>query len=613
MELFLRMRLPVFISGLTLFVVNERYLASENYHLYLKIAAGMLLLAAALLPLFVSFSKQKKGLGEEARSWRLVFYWQMLVVISIACYLGYEKLMGMAASPDSIGAKALLAGWLLSMIFGLASGIGIEFAHRSSGTGALAEPKRVLRGGMSCLLVGIFFSFLVCVNYIANKKDKAFDWSYLKTTAPGESTVNTVKALKNPLTVNIFYPADNEVLGHVKEYFGFLADKTKNLKIEFYDTDLNPTKAEELKVSQNGQVIFTDGDKKERLDIGLKLRSAAGTLKKLDAEVQKTVLRLTESKKTLYFTRGHGELSWSGGERSPLLSLSLMERFLRSQNYTLKAFGVPDGSTTDVPEDAGAVIIVGPDMPFMKEEADALQRYLDKGGKIFALLDIGKASLKAPEISKEGTDPMLSLLASTGIKFEKKLLANDKNFVTATRSPSDHWFIFSNSFTSHESVTSLSKHDERIALILFQSGHLQITPKEGDWKATATIRALSDTFIDDNKNFKFDAGKEKREGYTLGAAATNDKDAKVLVIADSNIISEALIRNPANALFFGDGLKWLTGTMDTAGEIASEEDVKIQHTRKEDVLWFNGTVVGVPALVLLAGFFATRRRKSKKA
>ena len=69
------------------------------------------------------------------------------------------------------------------------------------------------------------------------------------------------------------------------------------------------------------------------------------------------------------------------------------------------------------------------------------------------------------------------------------------------------------------------------------------------------------------------------------------------------------MRNIGNALYFSDTLKWLVGDTALQGELANEEDVKIRHTRKEDVIWFHATVVVVPLLVLGIGFLATRRRK----
>jgi hypothetical protein len=207
---------------------------------------------------------------------------------------------------------------------------------------------------------------------------------------------------------------------------------------------------------------------------------------------------------------------------------------------------------------------------------------------------------------------------SAGIRFNEVPLGNDKNYVAATRSAADNWFIFSNIFTSHESVASLARHDERIAVLIFQAGYLSVTPQMGSWKAAETVRALSDTYADTNKNFKNDQG-EKRDSYVLGAVAepksakldakTKKPGGRIVAFADATVLSDALVRNPGNVVFFADSLKWLVGDVERTGEVASEEDVKIRHTRKEDATWFHGTVVVVPLLVLGAGYFATRRKR----
>ena len=43
-----------------------------------------------------------------------------------------------------------------------------------------------------------------------------------------------------------------------------------------------------------------------------------------------------------------------------------------------------------------------------------------------------------------------------------------------------------------------------------------------------------------------------------------------------------------------------------------EEDVKIQHTKKENIVWFNVTVFGVPVLILLIGFIVLRVMRKKQ-
>jgi hypothetical protein len=67
----------------------------------------------------------------------------------------------------------------------------------------------------------------------------------------------------------------------------------------------------------------------------------------------------------------------------------------------------------------------------------------------------------------------------------------------------------------------------------------------------------------------------------------------------------------------GDGIFWLQRDEAFAGEVISEEDVPVLHTRAENVFWFYTIIFGAPAVVLglgLAMIHARRRgRETAKA
>jgi hypothetical protein len=132
------------------------------------------------------------------------------------------------------------------------------------------------------------------------------------------------------------------------------------------------------------------------------------------------------------------------------------------------------------------------------------------------------------------------------------------------------------------------------------------------------IRTENNTWEDKNKDLEFDKDSEERKSYPVAAAVTLRKpagakepaqDGRAFVIGDSDVFSDLLIRNRANALLAFDATRWLLGEPDAAGPISNEEDVPVRHTRKQDVFWFYGSVFLAPALVLLAGWTATRKRR----
>ncbi len=611
------LRLPLFLLGAVLVYVGDRYLSVESFHTILRASAFALMILSLVMTFMLSVGASAKAHKGEAKSWRKLAIWQIMVVASFGFYLLYRQSLGDAASPESTIAKLYLGGWLTLMILGLFYGIGLEWAMRDTGHGHNAEPQRVGRSGMAWLSIGLFLAALVALNFTAARKNITKDWSYLKVRTPSESSLKMAATLTEDINIALFYPQGNEVRTLVSDYFDALSAKEPRVKVSYYDKDMNPAKAEEFKVSRNGQIVFDVAGKKARIDTGTTIAKARKTLKEIDSQFQKSFLEITSERKTVYFTRGHGELSWVGDEaENQLRSLRLLETFLRQQNYSTRLFGVTEGSASAVPEDAAAVIIAGPTQHFSQEEVDVLKTYVEKGGNIMVLFDIeanvGDAAMSNPTAQ----NPLETMVADMGLKFNRVPLANEKNFISATRSPSDTWFVFSNIFTSHESVSSLSKHDERVAVLYYHGGYFAITPELGKWRTFETVRALTDTFVDTNKNFKKDAD-EKADAYVMGAVAelkdfkaeNKNRKGRVVALGDATVLSDALVRNVGNVLFFSDSLKWLVGESELAGALASEEDVKIRHTKKEDVVWFHGTVIIVPALVLGAGFLATRRRK----
>src|SRR5262249_42956533 len=123
-----------------------------------------------------------------------------------------------------------------------------------------------------------------------------------------------------------------------------------------------------------------------------------------------------------------------------------------------------------------------------------------------------------------------------------------------------------------------------------------------------TVRSHMATWNDLNGNFQLDAPKEQRRIWHLGAAVVRKKpgnkpadETRALVLGDSDALIDGVVGNPGNAYWVIDGVKWLLGDEALTGEVSSEVDVPVAHTRKQDVAWFYGTIVLVPGLVLAFG------------
>jgi hypothetical protein len=140
---------------------------------------------------------------------------------------------------------------------------------------------------------------------------------------------------------------------------------------------------------------------------------------------------------------------------------------------------------------------------------------------------------------------------------------------------------------------------------------------------------METSFVDLNDNYAFDGATEKKQRWNVAAAIEGGKpkDGKdpyrALVFADVDLFSDLYGRDPlgrrtaflASGPLLADAVRWLGGEEVFTGEIVSEDDKPIQHTKNQDVVWFVLTLVGAPIIVLTLGLLGTtrRRRGSKKA
>jgi hypothetical protein len=260
-------------------------------------------------------------------------------------------------------------------------------------------------------------------------------------------------------------------------------------------------------------------------------------------------------------------------------------------------------------------VIAGPTLSWLDLEIEALTRYFDRGGSIFVLLE--------PDYP-DGTPK--ALLEHLGVDFDSSLLANEnkRNHLPETRTEADRTYLWTNKFTSHSSVTTISRHREQVVVILPRTG--SVAKKDGTkLNVQLVVNPMPGTFRDANGNFKKDAGDAKEalapEKFAIAAAVegdkVGDKTPKAVVVGSTELISDKWISVPlagvgnGNGAFTADAVKWLVGDEKYQAPVAiSEEDVPIKHTRRQDTIWFYATVFLAPAMVLAGGLgFVHRSRQ----
>jgi hypothetical protein len=131
------------------------------------------------------------------------------------------------------------------------------------------------------------------------------------------------------------------------------------------------------------------------------------------------------------------------------------------------------------------------------------------------------------------------------------------------------------------------------------------------------IRTPENTWEDadgDREQGPAEKGDVYNVAYAMSTeAATPEQEARAIVIGDVSVLSDPVLQvSLGNQQLAADGLRWLVGDEELAGTTESEEDVKIEHTRDDDVAWFYGTIFAVPLFVVILGVaFTTTRRRAR--
>jgi hypothetical protein len=478
----------------------------------------------------------------------------------------------------------------------------VELASSEMARAPRLELGRIRSAMLSGLGVAAVLTAAFAFAYVASERDKKVDLAYFRTSRPGEVTRRIARNLDQPIEVAVFFPSANEVRDEVDDYLGDLAKESTQLKVTHYDFDIDPVKAKEYGVTTNGILVFVRGSRHEQLGLPKEMEGAKSALKTLDKEVQQRLMTIVKPPRTIAFSLGHGERTWERGEsdtdKRP--GIAFLRDTLIDQTYTVRSISAAEGLMAEVPKDITTLAIIGPRTPFQPEELAAINRYIDGGGSVLIALD------------PENKIDLHEVLGPLNLEFKAEQLANEQVYARRTdQKISDRANLITATYSSHASVTTLQRFGQRAPIVLPGAGWINTKrDRTAAIPVDAPIKAHFATFVDKNGNYTQDPGEDKRQ-WELAAAAVK-KDARVFVIADSDWCSDETIRVAANGGLAMDVIHWLTRDEAFSGQASTEADIKIVHSRKQDVAWFYGTIFLAPALVIGAGVAVTRKTRRKR-
>ena len=464
------------------------------------------------------------------------------------------------------------------------------FRHRQARYGAIAT-------------VGVLvaLAIVVAVNYLAARQNKRWDLTASRQNSLAEQTVKVLQSLDAPLKFTVFDQQTN--FDRFRTRLDAYAYASPQVSVEYIDPDMKPVVAREAGIEAYGTVIVDYKGKKERV--------TSDTEQDLTNAVIKA---MSTMERKVYFLQGHGEREPNKTERD---GYSAVSGSLRRDNYMVERLVL--AQMKEVPDDATVVLIAGPTSDILPAEAEALKRYLARGGKLMVMLDPPIGANAAPMPNLEGIISEWGITPGDNVVVDISGATNDPSIAVAATYPM-------------HAIT------ERFATLTIYPLARGIEPVEGGTNGRVAQRIVETTrgswAESDLASLSGDAGVSMDEAsgdkpgpIALGVAVsapvegatastppatgeTLKPETRVVVFGDSDFPSNAYGGVPGNVNLFANAINWLAQQESLIAIRPTEAaDRRVTMTPSQQTMALITSIFVVPGLVFAAGIFTWWRRR----
>lgn len=481
----------------------------------------------------------------------------------------------------TLGAASLVAGLLLYSVYEVMSkwywalivAGGILLAIWLVGNfGNLVESaqKRSTRLGANALVISLAaLAIFAFINYLGYKKHKKFDLTAEKLFTLSDQTKKVMGELKSDVKVVFFSKTDEPVASFVEQY----RDLSNRITYERIDLQARPEMAAQFRGIRPGETIVAANNRTEKV--------ATVDEQTLTSAIMKVT---REQAKTVCFLEGHGERELSGGGPE---GYQQIDAKLKGDNYTTKTISLV--TKNEIPADCSVIVVPGPKKALLPGEVDTLSKWMDAGGKMLLGID--------PDSEAE----MNAFLKNWAIELHQDTVIDYSAIGQLSGAGAGVPLV--TDFGAHP----ITKTFGRLPSFFPIARSLKIDSAKTDITTTELLKTSAESFGEtelQGNQAKMDEGKDIKGPLTLGAAATKKagaKEARLVVIGDSDFAANSYQRQGANGDLFVNSINWLAEEEDLISirpKSQTNRDVQLSSVAENLLFWIT---IFMPLAVVVAG------------
>jgi gliding motility-associatede transport system auxiliary component len=236
---------------------------------------------------------------------------------------------------------------------------------------------------------------------LAERHNHRYDLTPTQSFVLSDQSIKIARKVKEPVTLYGFYNSQEpELRRQVEDLLEQFSDANSRIRFRLYDLDRSPALAKKYNVASYNTGAAESAERVEPLPA-------------LDeVEISNALLKLTaRGQRTLCFLTGHGE--HSPQRASTRRGYSEVAKALEKENFQIRSFDHPPPE--GVPAACTEVIMAGPTRALFPGEADQLEAYVRRGGRMFILTD--------PDTSPS----VVELLSRFNVKPGDNLIVDERN------------------------------------------------------------------------------------------------------------------------------------------------------------------------------------------
>lgn len=474
--------------------------------------------------------------------------------------------------------------WLHGVILGLILidlvALGVHYREKF-------KTRTALFGLTSIVSILLVFAIVGVLNFLAYRNPVTKDLTRNKVNSLADQTVKVVQNLKEDVEATFFsqIPAQDKYETLLENY----RKLSPKFKLEIIDPNQSIVKAKEAGLRKPESLYLKFRDRSELLDI-------------VDEErLTNALIKITQDKeKILCWLKGHGERDMGSSEPD---GYSAAKSALEKQAFKVKEVNLPvEGK---LPEDCGAIAIVGSTKAFVPGEVKLLKDYLAAGGRMYVAFDL--------TLDTEPAQELITVLDDWYIKPKRAVIldAASRLFQSDPTVPVVQEFSRTHAVTRDALIQAYFPFTRPIELKPNPPADLKI-----DWLAKTMPTSWAESNFEALKSKKSLSPKRSDLGAQIVAAAAEgklkdskaEKKTRIVVVGTSLLVPNSFARAAGNMDFFLNSVSWLLENENLIS-IRKVGDDKVELSQSYANVIFVATFLIVPFLITVAGIVIWVRRR----